>query len=70
MAWIDESGSATETHNRAGCPYLNQTGNDAVQDWASVLVSIDPKTLAADLRAELQQLQTRCVAVATFASAR
>jgi hypothetical protein len=62
MAWVDESAKATETHNQAGCPYLNQTGRDAVQDWASALARIDPTTLAADLQAELQQLQTRCAA--------
>jgi hypothetical protein len=50
---------ATTAHNQAGCPYLNQTGEDAVLDWASVLAGIDLTTLPADLRAELHQLQLR-----------
>jgi hypothetical protein len=70
MAWIDETGSAMETHNQAGCPYLNQTGSDAVRDWASVLASIDLTTLTADIQAELQQLRMRCVGADTFASVR
>ena len=45
---------ATASHNRAGCPYLNQAGADAVLDWSSVLAGIDPAALPSELQAELQ----------------
>ena len=48
---------ATETHNFRGCPYLLQTGPDAVVDWARVLADIDLTALSPDLQAELRQLQ-------------
>ena len=51
---------ALPTHNRAGCPYLNQTGREAVQHWAVVLMEIDPQSLPPDLRIELQQLRGAC----------
>src|SRR5215217_6318095 len=44
---------ATRSRNRAGCPYLNQAGADAVLNWVSVLAGIDPATLPSELRAEL-----------------
>jgi hypothetical protein len=52
--------SATATHNQAGCPYLNQTGYDAVQEWAQVLARIDMRTLPPELQLELQRLQAGC----------
>jgi hypothetical protein len=53
----------TATHNQVGCPYLNQTGYDAVQDWAHVLARIDPHLLSVELQVELLQLQLGCSTV-------
>ena len=50
---------ATRSRNRAGCPYLNQIGADAVLNWVSVLAGIDPATLPSELRAELGRLQLK-----------
>jgi len=49
----------SKTHNRAGCPYRDQTGKDAVLDWAGVLAGIDLPALPAELQVELQQLRLR-----------
>jgi hypothetical protein len=54
------SGGATPTHNQAGCPYLNQTGCEAVKDWAQVLARLDLLTLQPDLQVELKRLQLGC----------
>lgn len=48
---------AAETHNRFGCPYLAQTGPDAILDWARVLANIDLAALSPDLQDELRRLQ-------------
>ena len=48
---------ANKTIDRAACPLLDQRGEDAVQNWRQVLASIDPATLPAELRAELQALR-------------
>jgi hypothetical protein len=48
-----------KSHNQAGCPYLNQTGAEAVLDWSSVLAGIDLAALPSDLQAELHQLQLK-----------
>jgi hypothetical protein len=53
----DGPSNITEGRNQAGCPYLNQTGADAVLDWANVLASIDRVSLPQSLQLELQQLQ-------------
>src|SRR5215475_5229585 len=50
---------ALETHNQAGCPYLNQSGEQAVLNWAHILGEIDPQTLPPNLQAELLQLRAR-----------
>jgi hypothetical protein len=60
MRRIDISRNASQTHNHAGCPYLNQTGREAVQDWSDVLASIDLAALPAELQAELQLLRLKC----------
>jgi hypothetical protein len=56
---------ATKSHNQAGCPYLNQTGAEAVLDWITVLAKIDPAALPSDLQAELRQLQIKSGAPAS-----
>ena len=56
----DSTLNMAPTHNQSGCPYLNQTGYDAVQSWAQVLAQIDLQSLPADLQAELQQLRNNC----------
>jgi hypothetical protein len=48
---------STKSRNQAGCPYLNQTGADAVLDWVSVLAGIDPAALPSELQSELRQLK-------------
>jgi len=53
-----------DTTRRRVCPLLDQRGEDAVQNWRQVLASIDPATLPADLRAELQALRARFVELA------
>ena len=45
------------TIDRPACPLLDQRGEDAVQNWRQVLASIDPATLPAELRAELDALR-------------
>jgi len=50
---------ATQARNRAGCPYQNQTGVDAVLNWTSVLTGIDPAALTPELQAELRRLQLK-----------
>ena len=59
----DNAGTVTDTHNQFGCPYLDQSGAEAVLDWASVLASIDPANLAPELRSQLQQLRVRSAEV-------
>jgi len=48
---------SSASHNQAGCPYLSQSGFDAVQRWAQVLDQIDPETLPAELQYELRLLR-------------
>jgi hypothetical protein len=55
--WSDSSNNSAETRNQAGCPYLNQTGSDAVLNWVNILASIDQVSLPQSLQAELRQLQ-------------
>ena len=55
--WSDSPSDILETRNQAGCPYRNQTGADAVLNWANVLASIDRLSLPQSLQVELQQLQ-------------
>lgn len=55
--WNERTSTNAETCNRDGCPYLNQTGYDAVLDWANVLASIDCVSLPQSLQLELLQLQ-------------
>jgi hypothetical protein len=55
--WSDSPSNSAETRNQAGCPYLNQTGSDAVLNWANVLASIELLSLPQSLQAELRQLQ-------------
>jgi hypothetical protein len=50
---------STKSHNQSGCPYLNQTGAEAVLDWASVLAGIDPAALPSELQSELRRLQLK-----------
>jgi hypothetical protein len=69
MRRIDNSRNASQTHNQAGCPYLNQTGREAVQDWSHVLASIDLVMLPAELQAELQLLRSKCAGADMSASA-
>ena len=59
---------ATASHNRAGCPYLNQAGADAVLDWSSVLAGIDPAALPSELQAELRKLQLKSSAAGVSAA--
>jgi hypothetical protein len=59
MAYGNDTGIATQARNQAGCPYLHQTGRDAVQNWAYVLASIELVTLPADLQLELQDLRLK-----------
>jgi hypothetical protein len=59
MACGNDTGIVTQTQNQAGCPYLHQTGRDAVQNWAHVLANIDLVTLPADLQTELQHLRLK-----------
>lgn len=58
--------TATETHNQMGCPYLNQTGAEAIYEWASVLANIDIESLPPQLQTELQQLRGRQSARSTM----
>jgi hypothetical protein len=51
--------AAPTTHNRAGCPYLNQTGEESVIGWPLVLAAIDIQTLPRELQAELLHLRGR-----------
>jgi len=55
--WSDRPSNSAETRNQAGCPYLNQTGSDAVLNWANILASIDYISLPQSLQLELRQLQ-------------
>lgn len=48
---------ATEHANQLGCPYLHQTGHQAVRDWANVLASIDTRALPPELQNELRMLR-------------
>ena len=57
MAKGETSSGAMPTHNQAGCPYLNQTGREAVKDWARVLARIDLSALLPELQVELRHLQ-------------
>jgi hypothetical protein len=50
---------STKSRKQVGCPYLNQTGADAVVDWISVLAGIDPAALPSELQSELRQLQLK-----------
>ena len=59
---------ATKSHNRAGCPYLNQAGADAVLNWSSVLAGIDPAALPSELQAELRKLQLKSSAAGVSAA--
>ena len=59
---------ATASHNRAGCPYLNQAGAGAVLDWRSVLAGIAPAALPSELQAELRKLQLKSSAVGVSAA--
>ena len=61
--------TAAATHNRAGCPYLNQTGEDVVLGWARVLGAIDIQTLPQELQAELQHLRSRYAEAPNLAQA-
>ena len=47
----------SDTHNQLGCPYLNQSGAEAVLDWASVLAAIETAELTPELHSQLQQLR-------------
>jgi hypothetical protein len=58
-----------KARNRAGCPYLDQKGVDAVLDWSSVLAAIDPATLPSELQAELRRLQHKSCASDCFVAA-
>jgi hypothetical protein len=49
---------SSASHNQAGCPYLNQSGFDAVQRWAQVLEQIDPQILPVELQQELRLLRS------------
>jgi hypothetical protein len=49
----------TKSHNQAGCPYLNQSGAEAVLDWSNVLAGIDLAALPSELQAELRRLQLK-----------
>jgi hypothetical protein len=60
MTRLDTSRNAAQTHNQAGCPYLYQTGHEAVQEWPNVLAAIDLLALPTDLQAELLELRSRC----------
>ena len=48
---------AAQHHNHLGCPYLNQTGSQAVRDWTNVLASIDTRALPPELERELTRLR-------------
>ena len=61
---------AITSHNQAGCPYLNQTGVEAVLDWSSVLAGIDPAALPSELQAELHRLQIKSSTADFSAAAR
>jgi hypothetical protein len=50
-------------HNRMGCPFLNQTGKDAVLDLGNVLARIDLLGLPPELQAELEQLRLKYIGV-------
>lgn len=57
MSHSNSQDYSSVSHNQAGCPYLNQSGFDAVQKWAQVLDQIDPQTLPAELQHELRLLR-------------
>jgi hypothetical protein len=54
---------ASDTHNQSGCPFWNQTLQDTVQDWASILGRIDSLTLPTDLQLELLRLRCQAAGV-------
>jgi len=56
-------------HNRMGCPFLNQTGKDAVLEWGNVLARIDLLALPPELQAELEQLRLKYTGVDLLISA-
>jgi hypothetical protein len=56
---------STKSRNQAGCPYLNQTGAEAVLDWINVLAGIDPAALPSELQSELRRLQIKSGAPAS-----
>ena len=59
-----------KARNRAGCPYLNQNGVDAVLDWNSVLAGIDPAALPSELQSELHRLRLKSGAADLSATVR
>jgi hypothetical protein len=63
MAHRNSSKRAAAMHNRMGCPFLNQTGKDAVLDWGNVLTRIDLLALPPELQAELEQLRLKYTGV-------
>ena len=61
---------AGPAHNQAACPYLNQTGAQAVLNWDGVLAALAAAELPAELQAELRQLQLKPGAPDVSAAAR
>ena len=57
MGWRDGTIGAADFGNDDGCPYINQTLLETVQNWPQVLASIDFRSLPIDLQAELYQLR-------------
>jgi hypothetical protein len=70
MSYQKSAHQPTRARNRAGCPYLNQTGADAVLDWANVLAGIDPAALPSEIQTELRRLQLKSGAAHSSASSR
>ena len=56
MTRTNQPDGASETHNQVGCPYQNQSGEQAVLNWVHILAEIDVRTLPPDLQLELRQL--------------
>ena len=55
----DGPNGAGEFSNDNGCPYMNQTLREALQDWSHVLAELDLRSLPSDLQAELHQLRCK-----------
>jgi hypothetical protein len=64
------SNGLAEFCNDEGCPYVNQTLTEALQDWSQVLASVDLRSLPGDLQAELGQLRHKYADMALSAPAR